>query len=378
MRVCVVGAGLAGLSVAVAAGGNDVEMTIYERSAVAEALGGGIILQPVATRALLELGCFDEIRSAGAELTCLTQVREGRRIEIQQRDVWPALGLPTVAIHRHLLQAVLLRWASESATVELSREVACLARHEAGAVTVRTADGGTAGFDLAVGADGVQSAIRAQVEPRSEVRPLGLWWARWLVEAGSPIAPEWMTERRGRIGIGTFPLGGGELQVFATIPAEEMEDEQREETIDRLLRESPILRRAREHGCRLIHVGPAREVYPHVWRGDGVVFVGDAAHAMSPTLSAGGALAIEDGLILGRLLCSGRPAASIPGAYETLRKSRLAWMAKVGRAQIRLSQGSPSIASPAEIVAQLAAMYAPLDDPWYLGQALRAGAVSVG
>lgn len=367
LEVCIIGAGLAGLSVAAAAGERGVgSLTIVEAKDEVKPLGGGIILQPNAVHALDRLGCLDTVRSAAAPLTHIVQVRAGAPVSIALGEVWPRLRLPTLAVHRHVLHAVLLERASRHATVELSREVVGVRDPTGERPEVELADGSARAYDLVVAADGIQSAIRRAIAPETQVRALGLWWARWLVSAGSAIRRSWHTERLGRAVVGTFPLGADELQVFATVPSDAMSDERRQATLASLESESSVLREADAHGMRLVHVGPAREVRPHVWRAGGVAFAGDAAHAMSPTLSAGGSMAIEDGLVLGRLLGTGDVPAEITSRYERLRKQRLAWMARVGQVQVYTLGGTPSALSRSELTRQLRLMYEPLDDPDYL------------
>jgi 2-polyprenyl-6-methoxyphenol hydroxylase-like FAD-dependent oxidoreductase/SAM-dependent methyltransferase len=371
LKLGIVGAGLAGLAAAAGADPRRVDVTVLERNASIEPLGGGLILQPNAVCALRELGCLDPVRRLGAELTHLVQRRNGTPVEIRLGDVWPRLGLPTLAAHRHAVHRVLLDRVSAHAQLELSQEVRSLERSESGRPAIGTADGTVREFDLVVGADGIQSTVRDAVAPASTVRELGLWWARWLVAAGSPIDRKWQTERVGSSGVGTFPLGGDELQIFATIPGAEMGDGLREQTLSTLLQQSRVLGIAAEHGMQLVHVGPAREVWPHAWGTGGVVLAGDAAHAMPPTLSAGGGMAIEDGLVFARLLNRSDTTAGVAERYESLRRKRLAWMAKVGRVQVSTVGGSPSPADPSQLSTQMRRMYEPLDDPRYLSTAAR-------
>jgi FAD-dependent urate hydroxylase len=364
---CVIGAGLAGLSLAVA-WPKGVELTVIERKASVEPLGGGLILQPNAVHALQEIDCLEMVRKRGVELTRLVQHRDGVPVEISLRDVWPRLGLPTLAVHRHAIQEVLLDRAVPHISLELSQEAVDIRVARDGPQVVRTADGRERAFDLVIAADGIDSQTRARLAPSVRVRDLDLWWARWLVNPGGPIARDWQTERAGGAAIGSFPLGGDAMQVFATIPAGEMGGSRTDATLARLVDTAPVLRRAAAHGMHLVHVGPAREVRPHVWSGVGVAFVGDAAHAMPPTLSAGGGLAIEDGVVLGRLLGSAADIATVQERYERLRLRRLAWMAKVGRIQVSTVHGSPVPPSSVRLAGQMRSMYEPLDDPDYLSE----------
>src|SRR5258708_32873862 len=119
LRVCVVGAGLAGLSVAAAAASHDIDMTVMEVEDNIEPLGGGIILQPNAIYALDQLKCLDAVRVAGAQLTNIVQHRGQGAVAITLSEVWPSLGLPTIAVHRHAIHAVLLKRPPDHASVQL-------------------------------------------------------------------------------------------------------------------------------------------------------------------------------------------------------------------------------------------------------------------
>ena len=55
------------------------------------------------------------------------------------------------------------------------------------------------------------------------------------------------------------------------------------------------------------------------------VLIGDAAHAMSPSMSQGVALAVEDALVLAETLSSLPVHQALP-AYEQLRAERIAWV----------------------------------------------------
>ena len=55
------------------------------------------------------------------------------------------------------------------------------------------------------------------------------------------------------------------------------------------------------------------------------VLIGDAAHAMSPSMSQGVALAVEDALVLAETLSSLPVYQALP-AYEQRRAERIAWV----------------------------------------------------
>ena len=79
-----------------------------------------------------------------------------------------------------------------------------------------------------------------------------------------------------------------------------------------------------EHGAKA-YFSPIEEVVPPVWTSHRVVLVGDAAHASSPNMAQGAALAVEDALVLAELLAT-QPLDQALTAYTERRKARVAWV----------------------------------------------------
>jgi FAD-dependent urate hydroxylase len=80
------------------------------------------------------------------------------------------------------------------------------------------------------------------------------------------------------------------------------------------------------HDGAPIHVAAIEEVALDSWVHDHVVLIGDAAHATSPNMAQGGALALEDALVLADCL---RDSTAIPdalAAYEARRRPRTDWV----------------------------------------------------
>src|SRR5687768_192640 len=66
-KAMIVGGGIGGLTAAVALGRAGVEVAVFERAPELKEIGAGISLWANATRALGELGLYDEVRAAGAD-----------------------------------------------------------------------------------------------------------------------------------------------------------------------------------------------------------------------------------------------------------------------------------------------------------------------
>ena len=75
-----------------------------------------------------------------------------------------------------------------------------------------------------------------------------------------------------------------------------------------------------------IHVSTIEEVVLDSWVRDHVVLIGDAAHATSPNMAQGAAMALEDALVLGDCL---RDIPAIPdalAAFQARRRPRTDWV----------------------------------------------------
>jgi FAD-dependent urate hydroxylase len=62
------------------------------------------------------------------------------------------------------------------------------------------------------------------------------------------------------------------------------------------------------------------------WSHGSVLLVGDAAHATSPNMAEGAAMALEDGLVLAECLASGRGIAQSVASFQARRRPRTQWV----------------------------------------------------
>jgi FAD-dependent urate hydroxylase len=78
------------------------------------------------------------------------------------------------------------------------------------------------------------------------------------------------------------------------------------------------------------------------WHHGRVVLAGDAAHAAPPHMGEGGALAMEDAIVLAGLLRSAGPVADALRAYEDRRRPRTDWVQRQSRIAARAWAGPPA------------------------------------
>ncbi len=168
MEILIVGAGIGGLTLALALKQRGVACRVYEASPAIKPVGVGINLLPHATRELAELGLEEALARAAVTTreACFFN-RFGQLIYREPLGRAAGYGWPQFSIHRGDLQRVLLDAVRERLggdAVLLGRK--CVAfEHDATGVTLHFEGGATARGAAAVGCDGIHSALRAQLYP---------------------------------------------------------------------------------------------------------------------------------------------------------------------------------------------------------------------
>jgi salicylate hydroxylase len=347
--IVIAGAGIGGLTAALALSRAGFRAVVLEQAARLEEAGAGIQLSPNATRVLAGLGLSERLRPhvVAPEAIRIIGAETGRDIvrvplggEAERR-----YGAPYWVIHRADLQGVLAGAIEESAdvTLRLGAHVEDFAIHQHGVtVQVRTAQGlrDEQGIAL-IGADGLWSTLRARLGDRRPPRfahrtawravvpaarlsddmrecITGLWLGRdahlvhYPVRAGREINivaivrddwhnAGWTAPGRGADLVPRFERFAPAARALMALP----DTWQKWALFDRAPR-------------RIRPQGPA-------------ALIGDAAHPMLPFLAQGGASAIEDVAVLARCLRVDEDVPSALRAYEQARQGRVARVQREAR-----------------------------------------------
>ncbi|MFD5885492.1 FAD-dependent oxidoreductase [Streptomyces sp. NPDC060334] len=339
-HVVVVGAGIGGLTAAVALHRKGWRVTVCERVPEPSAVGAGIVLAPNALRALDVIG-FDAGRAAGRTVAAAMGVRRPDGSWLSRADtaeMAARYGRPPLAVHRQSLTAALaaalpadtIRYGTAVTSVEQPDGNA--ARGGYGLPVVRTADGAQLPADLVVAADGIHSPLRRRYFPHHPgLRYSGETAWRTVLPAAPdgarPVAEAAAAETWGRgERFGTVPLADGRVYVYATavVPEGRRPADVRAELLRRFgTWHDPI-------PTLLERIDPAtalrHDLYDlaaplprhHLGR---LVWIGDAAHAMTPNLGQGGCQAIEDAVVLAHLV-DGPDVTTALAAYDAARGAR--------------------------------------------------------
>ncbi|WP_168176400.1 FAD-dependent monooxygenase [Novosphingobium sp. PC22D] len=380
-NVIIAGGGIAGLSAALALLQKGVKVRLYEQAKEFAEVGAGITLSQPASRGLFSLGLQDVIEKAadiparaGAVDFETGEPEEGPDLMQTARE---AGEIPYYyQIHRadlHEILADAVR-AADSECITLGKAVVDLAQDAEG-VTVTFQDGSEARGDVLLGADGINSRVRALLFGEENPRFTGQVAYRFLVPvadvadylghgASVKYTGQGKTLLRYIIRHGTLVNGVG------FVPTDSWTEEgwstpvEHEELLEKFAGANPeleeLLKRAPIDGTRkwaLFDRDPIER-----WVVGRVALLGDGAHPMLPFLGLGAAMGIEDAVVLGRALTSGKPLEEALAIYEATRKDRANGVLLQSRAQ-GLADQSGGVATARPLDHQQLMAYDPASVP---------------
>jgi salicylate hydroxylase len=377
--VLIAGGGIAGLALALALARRGLRSTVLERQKAPTAAGAGIQLGPNGVRALQTLGVADALKTWVGEPEAI-EVRagsSGRRLARLPLGSWieKRHGAPYWVAHRGDLHAVLTAATAAEPLIEMRAgfEVASAAQTTEQVIVADTAGRSIAGPILA-GADGLWSAVRSGLTPGSAPRPAGATATRTVIPAGQAGALAgsavgvWLSRQAHVV---HYPVRRG-AEIAVVIIAREAEARQgrgwdADADASRLPRRLAgfhpsliqVLVPASGHAWTwrqwALHTLPALPA----WAQGRIVLLGDAAHPMLPYLAQGGALALEDAIVLADCLRRAGPeSAPEPAAalarFEALRAARARRVQAASLRQGRIYHLAPPLSWARDAVLALA------------------------
>ena len=366
-QVIIAGGGIAGLAAALSLQQQGIKVRLFEQSRQFGEVGAGISLSQPASRGLFSLGLQDAIVKAAdiperaGEVDFATGVRaEGPDLMQASRDAGEIpyyYQIHRADLHQILVDAVMAR---DPETIALNKRIVDVSQ-DATSATATFHDGTSATGDVLLGADGINSRVRACLFGDENPRFTGQVAYRFLV----PVAD--VREFLGHgasvkySGIGKMVLRyivrhGTLVNGVGFVPTESWTGEgwstpaPREELLEKFAGANAdltgLLERAPLDGTRkwaLFDRDPLDQ-----WVDGRIALMGDGAHPMLPFLGLGAAMGIEDAVVIGRALTSGLPAMEALKVFEATRKDRANGVLLASRGQ-GLVDGSGQVAQAPRI-----------------------------
>lgn len=344
--VIIVGAGIGGLTAALALQRAGVGVRVLERAERLVPVGAGLTIQPNAVMALRRLGVGSTFETKAQPLSVAQILTAGGKV-LQSLDQAAAtqlrndVGAPAYGVHRATLQAILLD-ALEPDTVELGTPVTDV-DPEGGRVVL--ADGGEREAALVIGADGLNSVLRSRLVGDGLPRYSGYYCWRGVARS-APFPPDWSGEFWGRgTRFGGCGIDGGWFYWFAVAdgPAAGHDpDGARTAAMDAVdgFDERVVETVATTAPEDAFRTDIADRDPVASWGRDRATLLGDAAHPMTPNLGQGACQAVEDALVLGdRVARLGTEPAALR-AYEEARRKRANTTVRAARRLGDIAQAS--------------------------------------
>lgn len=328
-NIAIAGAGIGGLTAAVELERRGHRVTVFERARELLPQGAGIVLAANAMAHMRRLGLEAKLLEQGQVLTHMS-ICDDRGRTLSRARVAHRFGqesYPAVAIHRGVLQDLLLEELSTRTRVQLRLgEPVEAFREESDGVSVAT-HAGWESFDLLSGADGIHSAVRRALHGDEPLRYAGYRCFRGVArgdfDLDAAASESWGRGRR----LGLVPIGPPGVYWFAVENAAPGE-----------LVAQP---RLRDHVMACFSgfappaadvLGATEEILQHdlgdrvplrEWGRGPVTLLGDAAHPMTPNMGQGACQAIEDAAFLAEQLAPDRAARDVSESLRAYERGRL-------------------------------------------------------
>ena len=330
LRILVVGAGIAGLGAARALWQRGLAADVVERETAWTDVGAGIYLPGNTVRALRSLGLESAVteRAALIPRQRFCDHRGTVLVDVDLKALWGDVG-PCLALHRADLHTIL---ASHDKAVPTRMGVSLnrLSQQD-GTVAVEFDDGSLARYDLVIGADGIHSQVRQLIFGDAGIRPVGQVAWRFVIRC-PPEVTTWTVLLGHGVAFLAMPIGQGQVYCYCDGPARSIPrpgDDDVRARLAEVMRgfSAPVPAILDSLGPEdAIHVAPIEEVTLDAWSFGSALLIGDAAHATSPNMAEGAAMALEDGLVLAECLASGDGVAEAAARFEARRRSRTQWV----------------------------------------------------
>lgn len=314
MNIAILGAGVAGMSTALALAGRGHRIQVYERRPSESTMGAGVVLWPNAGFVLAQLGLLPDIVEVGGQLHAMRRIdRHGnplKRTDIRELD--RHMGFPTYSILRRDLQAVLARHvAARGIEVCFGHGATAIDAGTDGRAVVRFDNGTAIAPDLVIGADGRMNSV-ARRYVVGDATPVYQGFVNWIgiAQSDAPLVDEasifdyWGTRER----FGIVALDRHRLYWAAAWPEADpgnVTESDPGAMLERRFAEWPapiadVIRATPADTIAQIRVHDLDPV--DVWHRGNVLLIGDAAHAPLPTSGQGACQALEDAWHLARCL----------------------------------------------------------------------------
>jgi FAD-dependent urate hydroxylase len=334
LKVIIIGAGIGGLTTAIAMKKAGYEVEIYDRTRELRPAGAGISLWSNGVKVLNYLGLGEQLAAIGGQMDRMEYRSHTDELlsHIDLRPLIAQVGQRPYPVSRTDLQNMLLDAVGKE-NVQLQMKCVAVEEDDKSATAIFE-NGHRATGDLVVGADGIRSVTRTYVLGR-DATPRYADYVNWngIVDAQPGLAEpdNWVIYVGQGRRASMMPIGGDRFYFFFGSPMAEgtmVAPGDRQKELATIFEGWPTAVQNLIHALNPLETNRLEisdlDPLDALVRGR-IALLGDAGHATTPTLGQGGCQAVEDAEALTRYLMTTN--ISVPDAlkrYEAERKDRTA------------------------------------------------------
>lgn len=340
-RIAIIGAGIGGMTTAVALSQKGIDISIFEQAPVLSEVGAGLTVTPNATKGLMYLNLGEEIAKVGMahEKQGVRHYKTGDMIVPLHRGkkMLEQYGAYQFQLHRADIHDVLVNELKKNApdSIYVNHQLSDI-KESSESVALQFTNGEKHEFDFVIGADGNRSTVRNIILGDDEPEFAGYVAWRGLVptkglsendfdDCGSSafISP-------GRVFARYLVRNGDIYNYVGFLSTDEWAEEgwsipSKVETI------LDVFSDYNQQVKNIIAATPKDQCYKwgiftrkptHKWSTDKVTLLGDAAHPVEPFMGQGASTAIEDAVVIGRVIEDSSTPNEIIKRYENARIER--------------------------------------------------------
>lgn len=329
MKILIVGAGIAGLTLAALLKQRGLTPIIIEKSESLSESGYMLGLYPIGANVLRQLNCYEAYLKSSVAGDLYEAYTDKAQL-LKQFSFEPIVKQygPYQLITRYELLD-LLHQSCGDLPIRFSTEIAAI-EQTADRVQVVLSDESQLEVDLVVGADGLHSHVRRFILNDAQHRYYHTGWGGWVWWAEEGVVPANTIQEYWGCGtfLGVYPVKG-KVGVIAAVDspseASALQGQSRQSYLqkkfERLIRARPELFSEIPSDEQSVFFWPLNDQRAAPWSQKRVLLLGDAAVAFLPTAGIGASMALESAAVLNDIL-SRTSVEQIPQALLQFEKRR--------------------------------------------------------
>ena len=345
-KITIIGAGIGGLTTAIALIQKGFEVEIFENSPAFKKAGSGINLAINAMQIYKELGVYDDILQQANYTNSMNALSKKLKVltSAKFQKFEEKYEVKTVAIHRASLHKILLNHI-DNTKIHLNKKLKSLEQNN-GNVNLVFEDGTSHTTTLVIGADGIHSNVRKSIFKNTELRDAkqvcwrGISKARIDKKYKKELNEIWGKGNR----FGFVHITPEEVYWFGLINKDEFKSKDKD--LQQIFSDYPqtVKNIIAETDKKEILFNEIWDLKPiDKWYNGNVCLLGDAAHATTPNLGQGACQAIESAMALSICLKEEKNIETAFSKYQLIRKEKANYVTKTSWLLGKMAQSNNSI-----------------------------------